>query len=613
MQFRNDIQGLRAIAFFLVFIFHLNKNWLPGGFLGVDLFFVISGYLVSSIILQEINHNRFNLSVFFVKRIKRIVPAYFFTLILVAIASSYFYMSSDIGTIRGTLVRASLFISNLVFANGANYFGTQMSENPLLHTWSLSLEMQFYLVLPLLLLLFRRKVKFVFAAAIVILTVYSTIQIIMYNHKNEMYFSLLARMPEFLVGGILALIFKKSLSFGFFWNNIIAALCSSVFITCTFLYTDHSSFPGFWALIPTVAAGFFLVVEDSFIHRWLSGKLLVHFGELSYSLYLLHWPIMAIIRYRTDDYLFSLPTVFFICLLTYVFASFSYYFVERKFRRYPDKKFFAIMFSFSISFLILCAIILNVSERNEIPADFASSGIGQKSHNTENPEKLGALHQNDSILLIGDSHALSLKPFLDELGKKHHFSFTTLTRNTYPALAGIKKSEIPPEKLKPIEETDSLVPLTSELIQKNSIIILTSIGFERLPSMHTAVEKIAASLRPKQKLILLSSYPVLNKNPLKLNNGFIKENSIEFEQIHNSENRDLLMDIAKKYKGVFVYDIAESAIFRGAPYINDTVFYFDSMHINGFGAKKLSRDIDKEFMKFFNEVRNKNHQSISVK
>lgn len=604
MQFRNDIQGLRAIAFFLVFIFHLNKDWLPGGFLGVDLFFVISGYLVSSIILHDIKNDQFKFNIFFIKRIKRIVPAYLFMLFAVAFASLYFYLFLDMGTIRGTLLRSLLFVSNHVFAGGANYFGASMSENPLLHTWSLAIEMQFYLILPLILYFFRKNLAFVLIGVILILSCYATVQIL-WNHQNEMYFSLLARMPEFLVGALFSVLFKEGLNFGRQTNNILAIGCGVVFIACTAIITENSAFPGFLALIPTLAAGVLLSLRNNVMGELLSSKWLVHFGQLSYSLYLFHWPVMAVIRYRFDEYLFDLKTILFISVLTYMLSWVSYSFVESKFRKQNDTLFFKTLISSSFVFLVLYGFMPKISEQNKIPASFSSPVVGLNSHNENRVEKLGDITQNDSIVLIGDSHALALKPFLDDIGRKNHFSFYTLTRNTYPAINGIKKSDIPFEKQNKIEETNLLIATTERLIAENKIIIINSIGFERLPSLTSALYALAGKIKPNQKLILVSTFPTVDKNPIKLNNGFKKVNSYHFIKANNNENRMLLYDVAKKYPNVFVYDVAKSNIFDNAPYINDTVAYFDGLHLNQFGALKLSRDLEKDFMKFMTEIKAK--------
>src|SRR5690606_31829851 len=175
MQFRNDIQGLRALAFLLVFLFHLNSSWLPGGFIGVDMFFVISGYLITSILMHQKAKGTFNFLTFYEKRIKRIVPAHFIMLILVLIVAYYVFLFDDIKNLRGSTWRSALFISNLLFAKGQSYFGVGLNDNPLLHTLSLSIEMQFYFILPLILILIKNKyLPYVIGGLLFLLTGYST-------------------------------------------------------------------------------------------------------------------------------------------------------------------------------------------------------------------------------------------------------------------------------------------------------------------------------------------------------------------------------------------------------------------------------------------------------
>lgn len=169
MEFRKDIQGLRAIAVLFVFIFHINSSWLPGGFIGVDIFFVISGFLISSIILHKLDNNRFSFKDFYISRIKRIVPAYYFLLLIVAFFGVFFFMTSDINVFRKSFFWSLLFNSNHYFTSLDTYFGASSSENPLLHTWTLAVEMKFYLFLPILLFLGVLKLRIIIKIKYIIL------------------------------------------------------------------------------------------------------------------------------------------------------------------------------------------------------------------------------------------------------------------------------------------------------------------------------------------------------------------------------------------------------------------------------------------------------------
>ena len=156
LKFRNDIQGIRALAVLLVFIFHISGTALSGGFIGVDIFFVISGYLITNILINKIDTQTLNLFDFYIGRIKRIAPLYYFQLIVVLLVAIFIYIPSDILLLRSDAVWASIFLSNKHLSETVTYFGPSSTENPLLHTWTLAIEMQFYFLLPIFLIMIKR-------------------------------------------------------------------------------------------------------------------------------------------------------------------------------------------------------------------------------------------------------------------------------------------------------------------------------------------------------------------------------------------------------------------------------------------------------------------------
>ena len=157
MQYRYDIQGLRGVAVLLVFFFHLNANLLSGGFVGVDVFFVISGYLISGIILHKKEQNKFQFVDFYISRFKRLLPAYLVFLLVTFLAATLLYLPSDIIGVRNGVFWSSIFYSNKYLSTLDTYFGMSSQENPLLHTWTLAIEMQFYFLLPILLFFIKNK------------------------------------------------------------------------------------------------------------------------------------------------------------------------------------------------------------------------------------------------------------------------------------------------------------------------------------------------------------------------------------------------------------------------------------------------------------------------
>ncbi len=208
-HYRSDIQGLRAIAVLAVMLFHYNPAWLPGGFVGVDVFLVISGYLIVRILLQKKSQPDYRMAAtlryFYTSRIKRIAPAYFAMLVLVSLVTAILFVPQDLAVYKKGLSYAAWFHSNSYFAVFGDYFAPASYEQPLLHTWSLAVEIQFYLLAPfLILLLSRSSLKWVLALLCLGLTAVAQYRLSVLGVQQATYYSLYARLPEFFAGGLVA-------------------------------------------------------------------------------------------------------------------------------------------------------------------------------------------------------------------------------------------------------------------------------------------------------------------------------------------------------------------------------------------------------------------------
>lgn len=605
MQFRKDIQGIRALAFLLVFIFHLNSSWLPGGFIGVDVFFVISGFLMTSIIIDQKHKNTFSYHDFYLKRLKRIFPAYVFFILITLLLGGFIYLNRDIWTLQKSGGSALLFVSNLLFARGDSYFGAQLSENPFLHTWSLAVEMQFYFILPLILIFSPRKYLLkIISLLIIILTVYGSAIIFRDQNKSSAYFSLLFRIPEFFIGCFYSIAFRQKLNFNRLFNNIFAISSFVILILSAVFINEDSFFPGVIALIPTIATANLLIIDNNFISDLLSKKISVFLGELSYSLYLWHWPIIAFVRYFNDNYPLNVYEIVSICILTFLLSWVSYHFAENYFRKRSDLVFkkFLIISGVGTGFLIL--LLPKISNINKIPDVYSSPTFGLKSHNHKNIEVFGdQKSKNSQILLIGDSHALTIKPFLDYIGKRNGFSFSTITSDGIPALEGIKKEEISPNHLNFYNDSQGLVNITKQQISHNKIVIINAVTFVEPKSTYGALEKLAQSLKPDQKLVVINTFPSLDHDPVKINRDFVKKTTKKFNLISRQNNTVALKKLSSKYPNVYFYDLSKSKVFRTAPFHKDTLMYYNASHLNTYGAVCLAEDLEKDFMKFFESLK----------
>ncbi|WP_103905555.1 acyltransferase family protein [Sphingobacterium lactis] len=594
MKFREDIQGLRAIAVILVFLFHLNSNYLSGGFIGVDIFFVISGYLITTNIIRKKEINEFKFIDFYLGRIKRLIPVYIIFLLIIAIAGAIIWLPADIYLLRRNLFHASIFNSNNYLMTLDNYFGAASSENPLLHTWTLSIEMQFYFILPLLLILVKNKYHTLLLGGLTLLlfaySIYNTYYI---DNSSKMYFSLPARMPELLLGCLLSTSGAKHFEFkNKIIQNFLAILSVLVIILCAIFYNEQFPFPGIWVIIPLLAVCILLKTVNSSINtKILSNKILVHIGKLSYSIYLWHWAIMAFIRYYYSNYEFSIIQMLMIILVTYILSYLSFTFIEDKFRKSTNKN--TIIFSASL-YSLMGVSIFAITKLNakviDIPEEFLRPKIHLSSHGDtfKEPITLGASNpaQSDSILLIGDSHALMYKFYFEALGKEYNFNFRTATNNLYPPFKGISKKDFTSEKT--YEQYLKISHSVQSELKNAKYIILCSVWSKKIPSLEKAYNMFIKQLGPNQKVIILQDFPVLKKFPMRQNRGQYKiaefdQNDVVFDQKLPSYVIKTINDKKQVYYLTFDF----SKLGHDWPYYENKIMYFDGGHLNLYGINAL--------------------------
>ncbi|RYU46048.1 acyltransferase family protein [Aliivibrio finisterrensis] len=286
-----DINGLRALAVIAVILFHFNEDLLPGGFIGVDVFFVISGFLMTKIIVNSLNNNTFSIKVFYSSRANRIIPPLAALCFFLLIFGWYYLSPADYRQVGNDILNSMLFISNFIYAKDKGYFDASSSEEWLLHTWSLSAEWQFYLIYPLILLgvykfLGKNKAK----AFIVTTTFISFIICIIWSNisPTASYFLLPTRAWEMLIGGV-AFLYPLSNKKNYqvlSWFGIAIIFSSAIFINEVHLW------PSYLTLLPIL--GTYLVIISKQKNVFLDNKPIQYIGSWSYSIYLWHWVIVTI-------------------------------------------------------------------------------------------------------------------------------------------------------------------------------------------------------------------------------------------------------------------------------------------------------------------------------
>lgn len=312
-SYRSDIDGLRAIAVLSVIAFHIAPAKFRGGFVGVDIFFVISGFLISSIIYKELESGSFSIVEFYVKRIRRIYPALFLVLSAVCVAGWIFLLPSNFVVLGKQILGGSTFSANFVLWWQAGYFSPDARLKPLLHLWSLGVEEQYYLIFPVICMAFyRSRSRWTLPAAFLAIAAVSMFVNVAFVSKYSAatFFLPFSRLWELFVGAGLSLFLQRNLQAPWEshllakWRHGVGFLGLALLVVSVFGIDQFDAFPGWWALLPTMGAVMVIVAgQTSWVNRYvLSCKPAVLVGLISYPLYLWHWPILSFMRIATDNW-----------------------------------------------------------------------------------------------------------------------------------------------------------------------------------------------------------------------------------------------------------------------------------------------------------------------
>jgi peptidoglycan/LPS O-acetylase OafA/YrhL len=341
VKHRNDIDGLRAVAVLPVVVFHAKLPIFSGGFCGVDVFFVISGFLIGSIVVNEINDGGFSIIRFWERRARRILPALFAMIAVVSVFSYIYFYPTELVRYGNGALAAIFSASNFYFYSKTGYFGLTAQAEPLLHTWSLAVEEQFYLFLPLFMLGIRKFAPNAWKQSLLAVTIISFLVSVYYSYAypTKAFYLPDSRAWELLLGTMLALGLHPKIS-SIRWANIIGLVGLGLILVPMLVYTEATPFPGLAALAPCMGTVFVIVAGEqpkSVSARVLSLRPIVFIGLISYSVYLWHWPL--IVFQNTDSAFFqtlSPPAVkAALVASSLVLGSLSWWLIERPFRYGP--------------------------------------------------------------------------------------------------------------------------------------------------------------------------------------------------------------------------------------------------------------------------------------
>lgn len=456
-KYRPDIDGLRAIAILSVIFFHVFPGLVPGGFIGVDIFFVISGFLITTILIENLAAGSFSFFEFYSRRIRRIFPA-----LLVVLASSiilgWFVMLPDEFKQLGKHLIGAGISSNIVLINESGYFDNSAETKPLLHLWSLAVEEQFYIMFPLIMwVFFKKKSNLLFVILVMLLISFCINLIFIDLNKAATFFRPDARFWELLAGSLLAALTIRFPNKGWMRRlSVPTSFLGSLLICLGFLLINQkTNFPGWWSLLPVAGTIFLIESKTSFINKYLlSNQLLIWIGKISYPLYLWHWVLLSFARI-IDGEQSSLHLKVAILFASFFLSWLTYQFIEFPLQKFHKNKNVVISLATTMIFLYLIGSSIYIKngfnyrhlEFNKIAnakgewhypgsmSPYVVDGVVGKFliHNTGTRE---------ATLFIGDSNMEQYYPRLDKLANDKK-SINSLIFSTVPGCLPIPNSSYP--------------------------------------------------------------------------------------------------------------------------------------------------------------------------
>ncbi|EDY85651.1 lipopolysaccharide modification acyltransferase [gamma proteobacterium HTCC5015] len=598
-HFRRDIQGLRAIAVLAVIFFHYKSDWLPGGFVGVDVFLVISGYLMTGILLRQKENPRSGLADtlkhFYISRFKRIAPAYYCLLLIVSVIAAIFFTVNDYEFYSESLKSALVFNSSQHFAEFGDYFAPDVHEQPLLHTWSLAVEMQFYVYLPLMILLLKSNtLKWLMPTILVSLLLVAEWHLRIDQAGQSTYYALYARIPEFIFGGLVALFalgdrWSARLSNGLWLVGLTLVLGS------TLLITGEMAFPGLLSLPPVIGAVIMIAAGRAQCASLISGRIAVWLGALSYSLYLWHWPVLALIRYFTGrQELNPSETVLFV-VATLVSSCLSYYLVEQHFQRKGEQKGIpenrrAVMAAvlvagiawLSVQSMVWANLKLSPPPQPEEEKQYASQD--EICHGSWVGECLkGDAASPREILVLGDSHGAMLNHFFDQLGKELGFSARVITASSCVTIPTYEWSMLAEWAEEPCR---AQIERAREYVDKAGVIVIAG-KWSSEKRGESLIENLNSFISDSNaNIYLMSQVKQWESNPMRARrwHHLSIPVSISVNQSYKVANESV-RQISSRHENAYYLDMEDLPVFGNRPLYNGELVYMDDHHLNELGAK----------------------------
>jgi peptidoglycan/LPS O-acetylase OafA/YrhL len=442
LPYRPELDGLRAIAVLSVVVYHVSPEWLPGGFLGVDIFFVISGFLIGGIVLNSIGEGSFTFRDFYWRRFRRLAPALFLVLGVTALIATAFYSSNELARFGSYLIAAVFGVSNMRFIFDPPYEVVEAGINPLLHTWSLGVEEQFYLLMPLLLWLVtgRKRPRVLFPLLVVLFIASFILSLVIpgliSNQAN--FFGLPSRAWELVAGVALAAVRPRGFTKISERGQDFVSLIGIGAIGCSLIFLDVlSTGPSQWTLLPVAGSLLVIGATRGVVARTLSRRIPVFVGLVSYPFYLWHFPALAF-----GEILFGpLPPEYNLALAGFAFllATGTYLWIEKPIRFWLPPRRWVPSMAALVSLTTVAAIFFMTA--GGLPFRFSGMPAVVYPKSDDGPRDWVTEGSGRTVILVGDSQMRTLTGSLIEEARAEGFRFSSYTEVGCQLLIGLEKAD----------------------------------------------------------------------------------------------------------------------------------------------------------------------------
>lgn len=638
LKYRPEVDGLRAVSLLVIILFHLDMPGIPGGFVAVDIFFIISGFLITSGIASEVHLDSFSFANFYKRRVIRLAPAYILVMVCTILAAMILMLSSELKEFFRSVIYSSFFLANFyLWDNVGGYFSLNSDYVPLLHLWTLAVEEQYYLAWPLAMIIISKLSRrpAVIIAILLLLSVFLS-EWAALHYRAAAYYMAPTRAFDLLLGALLAFIPVRN--FSAYIHNAISLAACVIIASAILLYSTSTVFPGFNAFLVSFAVALIMIFSHhpkDLVGKLLSTRLMVYFGKVSYPAYLWHWPLISFVHIYQIKIDLLIGTALFAA--TFILSGLTYSFVEKPARHLKKfKPFHIIVFGFFVPvFVIVLFSYVGIkqdgwserfSDRINFKADvllskaFSERG---KCHQGDisSPLKpdsciLGKQNVEPSVLLVGDSHANHFSGFVDELLNVAGLRGYDITQNYTIFLPGLNRyyaENLEKYELKKFKERNDVLKKHISESKYTYVVLGGSFaaslnkgvweeGLDRNENREVfykgfskAVEHIIASGAIP---VVLQGSPILEDvlPSCTLNNlRFSKNEKCTFSRRVHNEDFELWDEFLKKLQHSFVQlrvvNVVELICDQEECYseINDVPLYQDKSHLNHYAAKFLGR------------------------